>query len=189
MYSSPLAQPHRWICASRISIGYTGWLRVAKEPAPSQENHSLPDADGDGFGAAGYVELGEDRGDVEFHRVLGTFQFPGNVLVGEPLGEQAQHFDLARRERRTWCFRRSQSSAGDAPCVDGVGMKDDQPLGGSFNRDRDLARGSLQRQYCPKTGAEAGSGARLFRVFLEQNERRSRVEPGIERFFQSAPPR
>src|SRR5258708_6108213 len=102
MFSSPLAQPHRWISGSRISTWYTGLMRATKA---SQENHPLPDADGDRFGAAGYVELGKDRSDVKLDGMLGNLQFPRDVLVGESLRQQAQHLDLARGKRRVRRFR------------------------------------------------------------------------------------
>jgi hypothetical protein len=35
---------------------------------------------------------------------------------------------------------------------------------------------------------EAGSCRRLVRIIREQDERRSRLDPGIERFFEAAPP-
>ena len=67
-------------------------------------------------------------------------------------------------------------------------MQDDEPLRGGINRDRDLACRSLQRQYGPQTGVEAGGRGRLVRIIRKEDERRSQLEPGIERFFEPAPP-
>ena len=50
---------------------------------------------GDGFGAAGHVEFGEDVAHMELHRGPADHQLFGNVRVVEALDHEAQHLALA----------------------------------------------------------------------------------------------
>src|SRR5689334_4298096 len=51
------------------------------------------------LGSAGQVQLGEDAADVGAHGALADHSAVGDLLVREPLGDQAQNLDLALGER------------------------------------------------------------------------------------------
>ena len=59
---------------------------------------TTPGSDGDSFGATGGVELGQNRTDVKFDRVLADFELMRDGLVGQAIGDQAQHFHFPRGE-------------------------------------------------------------------------------------------
>ena len=63
-----------------------------------QQNVTTPRPQRDGFSAAGCAQLGQDRGDMEFHRVLADAQAPRNGFVRQALRHQLQHLALARRQ-------------------------------------------------------------------------------------------
>src|ERR1700740_3587447 len=52
------------------------------------------------FGARARAELPEQRFDVELDGVERDVEPPRDRLVGQPFADRAQHFDLARREKR-----------------------------------------------------------------------------------------
>src|SRR5262249_33816415 len=52
------------------------------------------------LGAAGHVELVENRGDVMLQRLLGVAGDAGHLLGGEPLEQEARDVALLRRELR-----------------------------------------------------------------------------------------
>ena len=55
--------------------------------------------DARGLGAVGGVELVEDGRDVVFDGAFGQHQARGDFAVAEPVGQQAQHVDLALAEQ------------------------------------------------------------------------------------------
>ena len=59
-----------------------------------------------GPGAAPGLELLEDRGHVELHRVARDAESRGDRLVPEPVGHHPEDLDLARRERTVLRGRR-----------------------------------------------------------------------------------
>src|SRR5579872_920394 len=68
---------------------------------------------GDGGGARRDTEFAEDVGDVSVDGVVAEKETFGDVLIVQPPGDQAEHFDLARAEsrgvlarpRRGWLLR------------------------------------------------------------------------------------
>src|SRR5262252_2431526 len=75
---------------------------VCMPPCPRraalQLDHAAPCRMRHRVGAAGGVELVEDRADMKFRGMHGYAEPPGDRLVGGALGHQRQHVELARRE-------------------------------------------------------------------------------------------
>ena len=71
---------------------------LAGERAALQVDHAPPRGVCHGVGAAGGVELLEQRSDVEFGRVNGYSKLSCNGLVRCAFGHQDQHVAFARRE-------------------------------------------------------------------------------------------
>ena len=71
-----------------------------------QQNKTRPHADRHRLGAARGVHLLQDRRDVEFGGVIGDVQLAGDLFIGQAIGEQTQHLDLAGRQRLDWLPRR-----------------------------------------------------------------------------------
>src|SRR3954468_7745376 len=53
-----------------------------------------------GLGAVGDADALEDAGEVGLHRLLGDAEAAGDLLVGQPLREQAEHLPLPGRQLR-----------------------------------------------------------------------------------------
>src|SRR4029079_4441973 len=73
-------------------------IRHGRPTPPSDHDDTSPEANADGLEAAGRAELGEERGDVKFHRVHRDVEAAGDLLVGGAGGEQLEDFTLARRQ-------------------------------------------------------------------------------------------
>src|SRR6266702_8548279 len=63
-----------------------------------EREEARANAPGDCLGAGAHAELREHRGEVVFHRVSGEIELRRNFLVAQPLRDEAQHVQLARRE-------------------------------------------------------------------------------------------
>src|SRR5258708_9107764 len=70
---------------------------------------------GDCLGAGAHAELREHRGEVVFHRVSGEIELRRDFLVAQPLRDEAQHIQLARREGDAFPPQGSRRRAGDHP--------------------------------------------------------------------------
>jgi hypothetical protein len=72
-------------------------LRVAPLPAPRYDQARLI-GDDDRLGPVAQTQFGKDAADVGLHGLAGDGEPGGNLLVGQPGGQQAQDLGLAARE-------------------------------------------------------------------------------------------
>ena len=54
---------------------------------------------GDSLSAAVYIQFAVDMLEMHLNRAGSKKQFPGNRIIGEPLGDQMQYFEFAGGER------------------------------------------------------------------------------------------
>jgi hypothetical protein len=64
-----------------------------------QRDDAAPDRHAHRLGAVGHRKLAQNRGDVEFHRLVADAEPRRNRLVRQPLRQQAEHLQFSRRER------------------------------------------------------------------------------------------
>src|SRR6266581_3940018 len=102
----------------------TGSVARASEPAsPSagikkinlEGKEARANAARDRLGAGAHAELREHRGQMVFHRMRGEIELSRNFLVAQPLRDEAQHIQLARREGDAFLGRGSRCRGRDHP--------------------------------------------------------------------------
>src|SRR5439155_138384 len=69
----------------------------------------------DRLGAGAHAELREHRGQMVFHRMRGQIELRRNFLVAQPLRDEAQHIQLARREGDAFLGQGSRCRGRDHP--------------------------------------------------------------------------
>src|SRR5712692_68418 len=131
----------------------------------SDHDEPLTDPNGNRFGAASGVELGENGSDVELDGVLRNTEARRDDLVAEPLGNYAEDLDLAWRERLV-----GDRDAGSLTCgvhwlerLQGVGVNHDEAGRDRLDGGDEFLRGRVSGQHrAPhgpeRLGAEDGAG-------------------------------